>query len=219
MQSVHSGQRSAVSSRHSANGVAAGHAENTGDLQSAICNPKTVVLAILATLGLANPVQAHRLEGDYRILPQQKVRIEAWFDLTGESPLGATVEVLRENGEALAKGTVDKDGVFVFPFVKAEPLRVVISAGAGHRKELRIHHADLARALVGSTDPPQELSPADRSTQISIKDVVMGLGFVLALAAFLLSFRNFRRLRALEITRGAPETPHSVAPPTDPARR
>ena len=219
MQSVHSGQRSVVSNQNSANGVTEPHADKVRNPQSAICNPKTVVLIMLVLFGLASPVQAHRLEGEYRILPEQKVRIEAWFDLTGESPPGATVEVLRENGEALAKGTVDKDGVFVFPFVKAEPLRVVISAGAGHRKELRIHHADLARALVGSTDPPQELSPADRSTQISIKDVVMGLGFVLALAAFLLSFRNFRRLRALEITRGVPETPHSAAPPTDPDRR
>jgi cobalt/nickel transport system permease protein len=219
MPTAVSSQQPAVSSSISANGFAGHPGDKICNLQSAICNPKTVILALLALFGLAGPAQAHRLEGEYKILPEQKVHIEAWFDLTGESPSHATVEVFRENGEVLTRGTLDKDGVFIFPFSQAESLLVVISAGAGHRKELRIPAADLARSRSGPSGTPQELSPADRSSRISIKDILMGLGFVLALAAFIFSWRNFRRLKELEVTKGAPETPHSAVPPTDPDRR
>ena len=180
--------------------------------------PPVLLLAILSFFGLAGPAKAHRLEGEYRILPGQKVRIESWFDLTGESPAEASVQVFRENGEVLAKGTLDKQGVFVFSFSRAEPLRVVIAAGAGHRKELSIPLTDLAGSLTGLSKP-QDPSPADRSTRISIKDVLMGIGFVLALAAFFWSWRNARRLREIRVTLSPPETPLPDQPPTDPDRR
>jgi cobalt/nickel transport system permease protein len=181
------------------NGVAKPHQEKTCHLPSAICDPKSGILAILALIGLASPAQAHRLEGEYRILPGQKIRVESWFDLTGDSPADASVQVFRENGEVLTKGTLDKDGVFVFSFSRPEPLRVVIAAGAGHRKELTIPVTELTRALTGSSKVPQDPPPpADRSTRINIKDVLLGVGFVLALAAFFLSWRNARQLRSFQ---------------------
>ncbi len=97
-------------------------------------------------------------------------------------------------------------------------MRVVIAAGAGHRKELSIPLTDLAGSLIGLSKP-QDPSAADRSTRISIKDVLMGIGFVLALAAFFWSWRNARRLRELRVTLSPPETPPPAAPPTAQARR
>ena len=38
---------------------------------------------------------------------------------------------------------------------------------------------------------------ADRSSQVSIKDVLVGVGFLLSVAAFVLSLRNARQLRTL----------------------
>src|SRR5262249_35319602 len=85
-------------------------------------------------------------------------------------------------------------------FSRAEPLRVVVSAGAGHRKELLISQNELAQASASPTpaNAPDTSGPADRSTRISLKDVLMGIGFVLALAAFFLSWRNARHIRPLQ---------------------
>jgi hypothetical protein len=166
-------------------------------------------VALAATLGAAGDARAHRLEADYRVLPGRRVQIESWFDLTGESPKGAAVQVYRPAGQLLTKGRLSDKGVFVFSYTQAERLRIVVSAGAGHRKELEIPEAELAR---GATDSQaQETSAAsaeqldpdpvplvDRSTRVSLKDVLMGIGFLLALAAFALSVRNARRLNELK---------------------
>jgi hypothetical protein len=63
----------------------------------------------------------------------------------------------------------------------------VISAGAGHRKELEIAAVNL--------EPSAEPPPIDRSARVSVKDVLVGVGFLLALAAFVLSLWNARQLR------------------------
>jgi hypothetical protein len=164
-------------------------------------------LLILATGG--SKAAAHHLVVDYRVLPGLQVQIESWFDLSGEPPRGARVDVFRPGQELLTSGHLNDDGVFVFSFARTEPLRVVVSAGAGHRKELTIPESALARSVsmaapesAASTqsEPPSPapLPLADRSSRISIKDVLVGVGFVLAVAAFGLSWRNARKLRHLQ---------------------
>jgi nickel transport protein len=159
-------------------------------------------LAVLATPGAA---RAHRLEVEATVLPgQQKVRIESWFDLSGDSAMGAKVEVFRPDGRLLTQGRLNDQGIFAFAFEKLEPLRVIVSAGAGHRKELTIPEVDLKAGLAAGTTEPShsaltgtsDPSPhADRSSRVSPKDVLAGVGFLLALAAFVLSVRNARQLR------------------------
>jgi hypothetical protein len=39
---------------------------------------------------------------------------------------------------------------------------------------------------------------ADRRSQVSVKDVLVGVGFLLALAAFVLSVRNSQQLQELK---------------------
>jgi hypothetical protein len=143
------------------------------------------------------------------VLPgQQRVQIESWFDLTAQPARRAKVEVFRPDGQLLREGRLDDQGVFVFPFEQVEPLRVVISAGAGHRKELTIPEAELRKGLAAgateSSSPAVVDSPgsvagphADRSARVSAKDILVGLGFLLAVAAFMLSVRNARQLREL----------------------
>jgi hypothetical protein len=44
--------------------------------------------------------------------------------------------------------------------------------------------------------------PADRGARVSVEDVLTGVGFLLALAAFGLSLRNARHIRELKGKRG-----------------
>ncbi len=126
------------------------------------------------------------------MLPGGKVRVEAWFE-TGDAPHGAKVRVYRADGSPLLPepGELDKDGAYVFAYEKAEPLKVVIS-GEGHRKELLIPAAELSSP---GTSPPDGGPARERGHEFPIKDLLLGITFLLALAAFVLSLRNARRLR------------------------
>jgi nickel transport protein len=167
-----------------------------------------LVLGLLAPLLAARPALAHRLEAECHVLPDHKVQVEAWFDLGGV-PKGARVQVLRADGRVLTEGQLDGQGLFIFPYAEAEPLKVVVSAGLGHRKEVEVPAEDLQQASPGQ--PPPELAPqkatpsvplSDRTPKVSVKDVLIGVGFLLALAGFVLSLRNARHLR--ELRRRAP---------------
>src|SRR5436190_1004554 len=92
----------------------------------------------------------HRLEADYRVLPNHRIQIESWFDLTGESPRDAAVQVFRDNGELVTDGKLDDRGLFIFTCAEPGPLRIVVSAGGGHRKELQITADELSR---GANEP------------------------------------------------------------------
>jgi hypothetical protein len=156
---------------------------------------------------------------DYKVLPGGKVRIDSWFDLTvtDEPPKGARVQVFRRDGSLLTEGRLDDKGVFVFPFEDGQDLRVVVSAGAGHRTELSIPGKELRRTPPSAGNGPSHpdetaTSPAtplraNRSPRDGIKDLLVGVGFLLAVAAFVLSLRNLRQLqelkRAVEERRGA----------------
>jgi cobalt/nickel transport system permease protein len=163
----------------------------------------SLLLSILVLLVLGLPARAHRLEGEYKVLPGQKIRIESWFDLGGASPTEAVVQVFGSDGKLREEGKLNDRGIFVFSYDRAEPLRVVILAG-GHRKELEIPRRALADSSQGdldSADPsPAAVEPplADRQSRVQIKDILIGVGFVLALAAFILSWRNAIALRSLK---------------------
>jgi cobalt/nickel transport system permease protein len=182
----------------SANGVAhppAGITPAAGPAPSSITlRPPALLLAVLGVLWAAGPAHAHRLEADCQVLPGGRVQIESWFDPGDGRPRGARVQVFRPDGSLLAEGKTDDQGVFVFSCREAEPLRVVVNAGAGHRKEFMIRKEKLEQiAPAGTQDPP----PPSHPSRVSIKDVLIGVGFLLALAAFVLSLRNARRLDEL----------------------
>jgi nickel transport protein len=161
------------------------------------------LLGLLALLLAPRPARAHRLEAECHVLPDHKVQVEAWFDLGGV-PKGAEVRVLRAGGQVLTEGRLDSQGLFIFPYAEAEPLKVVVSAGEGHRREVEIPAEDLQQA--NPDQPPPEavgekptlaVPLSDHTSRVSIKDMLIGVGFLLALAAFVLSLRNARQLREL----------------------
>lgn len=166
--------------------------------------PLTRLAVLVLLLAAPGPARAHRLEAEYRVLPGNKVQVESWFDLTGDSPKGAQVRVYRADGQLLTDGKLDEQGLFVFSYQEPESLRVVVSAGAGHQKELMIPARALGadgtaaapKEAPGMSNPPEPF--ADRGARVSVKDVLAGVGFLLALAAFVLSVRNARDLRRLQ---------------------
>jgi cobalt/nickel transport system permease protein len=168
------------------------------NLQSAICNQKHLLALLLIVFVPAGPAWAHRLKGEYKILPGQRVRVEAWFDLTADSPAGALVQAIRENGETLAEGKLNEKGTFFFSFSRAEALRIVISAGAGHREELHVPEDELKNhltdaALAGTeVSLPDESALAERRPAIAhlILKAIFGVGVVMALAVFALAWRR-----------------------------
>ena len=160
------------------------------------------LLVLLTLLAAAGPVRAHRLLADYRVLPGGQVRIESWFDITDDPARGARLQVFSEVGRVVFDGQLDEQGQGVFPVPRAEALRVVVSAGAGHRKEIRIPAEELSAPAGGTADPsggspPSRPSRPPHEVELPWRDVLIGVGFLLALAAFALGVRNARQLRAL----------------------
>jgi nickel transport protein len=162
-------------------------------------------------IAVTSPAMArpHRLDVQAFLLPgQNKVQIESWFD-DGHIPRGARVQIFRNGNELLANGQLDDNGVFIFSYTQAETLKVVVSAGLGHRKEIDITTTDLISTPAAQPNPPDApghvvgdtIAPvrlADHHSTDWVKDVMIGVSFLLALAAFLLGTRNARLLRALK---------------------
>ena len=70
--------------------------------------PLTRLAALALLLAAPGQARAHRLEAEYRVLPGNKVQVESWFDLTGDSPRGAQVKVYRADGQLLTDGKLDE---------------------------------------------------------------------------------------------------------------
>lgn len=156
-----------------------------------------LTLGVLAALVTAGNAAAHRLDAEYRVLPGKMVRVESWFE-TGDSPKGAQVQVFREGGELLVQGGMSSQGLFLFAYEQAEPLKVVIDA-RDHRKELAIAAADLAVPAAAKETTPAAGPPlAGRESPVTVKDVLSGFALVLATAALWLGWRNARQLRDMK---------------------
>ncbi|HEY7426023.1 MAG TPA: CbiM family transporter [Gemmataceae bacterium] len=178
--------------------------------------PLVLLAVVLTALLAAGPARAHRLKAACTVLPNRQVRIESWFDLGGV-PKGATVQVFRPGQRLLVEGQLDENGFFVFHYPQAEKLDVIVSAGAGHRNNFVI----AAEQLEAPDDPappreptsPPETPATFRATDAGdawrerLKEALIGVSFLLAVGAFLLSWRNARKLQSLQQTN-----------PTDPPR-
>jgi cobalt/nickel transport system permease protein len=204
--------------------------------------PPALLLAVFGVFGAAGSAEAHRIDSQCFLLPDKRhVQVESWFS-DGSKPQGAKVQVLRPNGVALADGVTNDQGVFVFGFDEAEDLTVVVDAGAGHRKEVVLPKAKLGRPpeakdqspgdIAGRRDDPPALPTplVEHGPELPYTGVIAGVGFLLALAAFVISLRTMRQLQDLKrrVDAHPAETDDFIsppgirlpaAPPTDPGRR
>jgi nickel transport protein len=93
-------------------------------------------LALLLLLGTAGQVAAHALGAECTIR-QGRVEVEAYY--SDDTPAReARVRVLDDQQKPVAEGRTDEQGRWSFPVPPAANYQVIVDAGAGHRKQLRI---------------------------------------------------------------------------------
>jgi hypothetical protein len=158
--------------------------------RNAFLTSPALPVSMFFLLSLAGGAQAHRLDAQ-AFLTGNKLQVEAWFS-SGEPARGAKVEIRGAGDRLLGEGKMNEKGVFVYTLEKPEALRIVVTAGLEHRKELRISEAQMGQT---SVDP---IPLADRSSNVPWKDILIGISFLLALAAFFLNYRSARKIRILE---------------------
>jgi nickel transport protein len=152
-----------------------------------------LTLALIAALGPVGEARAHRLKAKCLFFPRRMVRVETWFD-NDQTPKTGHVEVSREGGEVLIKGRLSSQGLFLFDAPDGGPLQVVVEAGEGHRAEVAIRPEEL---LVAQAAPPDVTPSPAHEEPFPVKDIILGVGLLIALAAFFLSLRNARSIREL----------------------
>jgi nickel transport protein len=167
-----------------------------------------LTLTLAAALGLVGEARAHRLFAACRFYPRGMVRVETWFSSEEDFPKKGQVEVFDDEGKLLVKGQLSSQGLFVFDIRETRPLKVVVEAGEGHRAEVAIRPEELRLAApinespptasAGPASPTDDPPPVKHEAPFPIKDVLTGIGLLIAVAAFLLSLRNARALRDLK---------------------
>jgi hypothetical protein len=180
--------------------------------------PPLTGLAFLL-LATAN-AHAHRLVVEYRVLSGRKVQVACRYRAIPRSlpAVEARIRVFRPNDQLLAQGQTDDQGHFTFSYQRAEPLRVE-AYQEGHRAEVSIDPQMLTAtgdnnqnekekqvttptAAEGADKIPTQKQdaalPPEESYQEWIKQILIGVGFLLALAAFILSVRNAKKVRELQ---------------------
>src|SRR5262245_20681084 len=150
----------------------------------------------LGFLLTAGPVRAHALGAEARIRGNQ-VRVEAYYE--DDPPAGAArVTVQDASRKVVAEGRTDEKGIWSFPRPAAGHYRLVVDAGAGHRKQLVL---DIPVADVSPSEPSDqtalEQTPTvsvgptrEEFTRTPWLKIGLGLGAIGLLSAVLYGYRR-----------------------------
>jgi hypothetical protein len=161
-----------------------------------------LLFAAAALVCWPNAASAHRLIVEYRVLPDHQVQVEGWYSSPANPhPASqAKVTVTRADGSRLVDGELDANGIFKFSYDRPEDLSVAVSHTGGHYREVVIPAAELDPQKPAESGAPASPTPSSRrasSFHEWAQEIMVEVGFVLALAAFVLSVWNARRLREL----------------------
>jgi ABC-type Co2+ transport system permease subunit len=172
-------------------------------------------LLAVGLLGLgAAPARAHVLHVECQLLANQQVQVSCWYSARPQSVPArqARVRVWRQADQQLLwEGQTDDQGLAVFPYPRVEPL-VVEAYQAGHRAQVILFAEDrgtkaspVSPSSPAEGPPPAAAPPAaapaqtwsswQQQEQPLWRDLLLGVSFLLALAAFVLSVRTAQRLR------------------------
>jgi hypothetical protein len=166
-----------------------------------------LTLALVGVFGLAGGASAHRLKASCRFLPGRVVVVDTWFD-NGQTPKKGRVQVRAADGKVLLDGQLNRDGLYQFEAPEGQPLRVVVEAGDAHRAEVPIRPHEVItspspdtaatmKETAASAPVADPITPINHEEPFPIKDVLIGVGLLIAVAAFVMSLRNARSLREM----------------------
>lgn len=123
--------------------------------------------ALALVAGFAGPAAAHALDAEAK-LKNGVVRVEAFFD--DDTPAErASVTVTDAGGKVIAEGKTDERGVWSFPAPPPGKYKMVVDAGAGHRKVKDLTIPEQAKK---TTDAPPAGSPPQTTSKTGGEPVV-----------------------------------------------
>jgi hypothetical protein len=169
-----------------------------------------------AILPLGGDALAHDLKANHAVLPDHRVLVYCWYNF-GTGPIAARhaeVEIQRPGREAI-RGTTDEKGEFTFAYDKIEEMAIVVrTPGHVNHPPDVISVSELEHGGSGeANDTPDESTDkkpdataaserlhksAEQSSLQLVKDLVLGVCAIFAVAAFVLSLRNARQLREIQ---------------------
>jgi hypothetical protein len=133
------------------------------------------------------PLHAHEVRLEWEI---RDGTLELRGTVGTEQAAGAAVDIRSARGRVLSSGTMDEAGRYRWAVVERGPITVVMRDGFGHRRSVTITEAELGGDSAGSRGGQEGLSGWVR--------VLIGLTFLLALAAAWMSYCNRRELVAIQ---------------------
>lgn len=169
---------------------------------------RRLAIAVAALLVSSPMAHAHRLAVQWQAAGQT-LHLQATLDNAGAA--GAAVELRSSADTLLATARLDPEGRAQLPLTNLDgDVVVVVQAGPGHRRTLRLSAADLraGSAPRQSTsipepvaDTPPVLAGSSDGTSGTVLRALVGLSFLLGLTGTWMAWRTQQRLNALEADR------------------
>jgi nickel transport protein len=132
------------------------------------------IMSIFSIVVIANmTVIAHKVN-IFAYIEGQKVYTESYFN-DGAKCINSKVEVFDSQENKLLEGLTDREGMFSFEIpaegLKSGGLKLVLTAGMGHRAERSIPASELNDVVVGTLEenPPEDFLSASQSEVSSLE--------------------------------------------------
>lgn len=156
------------------------------------------LLALLGTvLATSAWAGAHKLVIEHKILSKGQIEIECYFDISGDVPKKARVEVYRGEEPGPLLGELNEKGKFQFQVFDSTEIRVRVIT-LDHAGEIRIQPQEQEQFLAVEPAGPKKESPSKRDLPFPVKDLLLGLAIISSLAALIMVWRLKAKLKKLE---------------------
>ncbi|MBW1645420.1 MAG: hypothetical protein JRJ56_03700 [Deltaproteobacteria bacterium] len=123
-----------------------------------------VLLTVLLALAAATPARAHKVMV-FAWISGNQVHTESKFS-GGRRVKAGKIEVFDQDGKLLLTGTTDDQGKYNFPLPAAKELKIVLTAGMGHRGEWRVSREEI-KAARAEASTGRAAKPADGGGEIA----------------------------------------------------
>ncbi|MGD9949370.1 MAG: carboxypeptidase regulatory-like domain-containing protein [Desulfobulbus sp.] len=101
-----------------------------------------LIAFILLFLGcVVAPAWAHKVN-IFAYAENGKVYTESYF-ADGRKVIGGQVEVQDADGKQLLEGKTDDKGIFSFPLMEKQTLRIIVNAGMGHKNSYLLKREEM----------------------------------------------------------------------------